>query len=229
MKSSTSFSTINRKLYIYQPKLFTNSLPLLVDRYPKYSGFVLDPEITSCRYIDHLVIKSRKRLNILKYISGRDWVADSFTLRNTYLALIRPILEYGYPIYCCASKTNLQKLERVQLSPARIITGLRNNCPNNIVLFEADLRPLRDRRNSNLMKYYNKLLNYNSGNRTSAILKCWGNNQRFKKNSPYNQVISENLIFNSIEPHHLYSCIDPSVELPGVFFYPTLCSCSQDL
>ncbi|GIX69280.1 reverse transcriptase domain-containing protein [Caerostris extrusa] len=48
--------------------------------------------------------------------------------------------------FCCASNTNLQKLDRVQLSAARVITGLRNTCPNDRVLYEADLQPLSLRR-----------------------------------------------------------------------------------
>ncbi|GIY51265.1 hypothetical protein CEXT_813451 [Caerostris extrusa] len=42
---------------------------LEVDKPSKYLGFVLDPEIVSNRYIDHLVLRGRKRLTILKYIS----------------------------------------------------------------------------------------------------------------------------------------------------------------
>ncbi|GFT71358.1 reverse transcriptase domain-containing protein [Nephila pilipes] len=108
------------------------------------------------------------------------------------------------------------------MSIARIITGLRNRCPNDIVLSEADLRQFSGRRNSNLVKYYTKILSYNSGNRNSAFLKCWSNNQRPKKNSSYSQVISENPIFSSVEPHHLYSSTEPSVGIPEVFSHPTL-------
>ncbi|GFW69485.1 RNase H domain-containing protein [Trichonephila clavipes] len=50
---------------------------------------------------------------------------------------------------------NLQKLEKVQLSAARIITGLKNTCPRDIVLFEADLQLLSLRRRTCLTKYYN--------------------------------------------------------------------------
>lgn len=57
-------------------------------------------------------------------------------------SLIRPILEYDISVYCCASDTNHQKLEKIQLSAARIITGLRNSCPRELVLFKADLLPL---------------------------------------------------------------------------------------
>ncbi|GFX37120.1 putative RNA-directed DNA polymerase from transposon BS [Trichonephila clavipes] len=98
-KSSTSYFTTHRKLYKYQSKIFLGGSLLSVDKHPKYLGFVPDPEISSSRHIDHLVHKSRKQLNILKYISCHDWGADSFTIRNNYLALFRPILEYGCPIY----------------------------------------------------------------------------------------------------------------------------------
>ncbi|GFY32867.1 hypothetical protein TNCV_4024911 [Trichonephila clavipes] len=81
------------------------------------------------------------------------------------------ILEYNVLVYCSASVTNLQKLERVQLSAARIITGLRNTFPKDIVLFEADLQPLSLRRRACLRKYYNKLRSLYSRNRTSAYFK----------------------------------------------------------
>ncbi|GBN62704.1 hypothetical protein AVEN_75006-1 [Araneus ventricosus] len=160
-KSTVGFFTTNRKLCNFHPILL-NHQPLAVNKHPKYLGFVLDPEILSNIHIDHLVLRARKRLNILKYISGRDWGADASTLRSSYISLIRHILEYGYPIYCCASDTNLQRLERVHLSAARIITGLRNSCPKDIVLDEANLEPPSLGRIPNLVKYYNKLYSLDS-------------------------------------------------------------------
>ncbi|GFT39228.1 uncharacterized protein NPIL_376411 [Nephila pilipes] len=82
-------------------------------------------------------------------------------------------------------------------------------------------RTIRVQLNDSMSRGF-KLNHYNAGNRISAFLKCWSNNQGLKKNSPFRQVNNENLIFNSVEPHHLYSCIDPSVGLSGVIFYPTL-------
>ncbi|GFW82819.1 putative RNA-directed DNA polymerase from transposon BS [Trichonephila clavipes] len=124
-KSVVGFFTTNRKLYNFQPNIFLYNQPLTIDKHPKYSGFILDPEILGNKHIDNIVFKARKWLYILRYISGRDWGADAGTLRKTYISIIRPILEYGVPDYCSASVTNLQKLEKVQLSAARIITGLK--------------------------------------------------------------------------------------------------------
>ncbi|GFY33340.1 hypothetical protein TNCV_1897921 [Trichonephila clavipes] len=60
------------------------------------------------------------------------------TIRNTYIAHIRPILEYGVPVYKVASASNLDKLKRVQLSVVRIITGVHIGCQRDIVLHEAE-------------------------------------------------------------------------------------------
>ncbi|GFY21294.1 RNase H domain-containing protein [Trichonephila clavipes] len=51
-----------------------------------------------------------------------------------------------------ASRTNLAKLDRVQSSAARIITGMRHSCPTDLVLFEADIMPLDLRRKLLLSK-----------------------------------------------------------------------------
>ncbi|XP_071043369.1 uncharacterized protein [Parasteatoda tepidariorum] len=169
-------------------------------------------------HIDHLVSKARKRHNILKYLAGRDWGVDANSLRTTYISFIRPILEYGYPIYSCASETNLQKLERVQLSATRIISGLRNSCPSDMALYETNLQPLRIRRRANLVKYYN-LYSYGRNHRTSLYLHTWHNNQRLKKLTPFGLAESQSLVSREVEPQSLRSCFDPSDELPRFFFH----------
>ncbi|GFY29385.1 putative RNA-directed DNA polymerase from transposon BS [Trichonephila clavipes] len=82
-KSMISFFTTNRKLYNFHPNIFSYNQPLTVDKHPKYLGFVLDPEIKGNKHIDNIVLKERKRLNVLRYISGCDWRADAGSLRNT--------------------------------------------------------------------------------------------------------------------------------------------------
>ncbi|GFY70113.1 RNase H domain-containing protein [Trichonephila inaurata madagascariensis] len=99
-------------------------------------------EVNCGKRIEKIADKARKRLKILKYLSGRDWGSDASTLRITYTTLVRPVLEYGYQIFQVPYPTNLKTLERVQLSAPRIITGLRYSCPTDIVLYEADVQPL---------------------------------------------------------------------------------------
>ncbi|GBM15420.1 hypothetical protein AVEN_199672-1 [Araneus ventricosus] len=120
-----------------QPKIYLKGNLLEITNTPTYLGFTLDTEINCGKHIAKLAEKGRKRLQLLKFISGRDLGANSGTLRMIYTALSRPFLGYGYQIYQVAFHTNLNKLERVQLSAALMITGLRSCCPKAIVLFEA--------------------------------------------------------------------------------------------
>ncbi|GFS90074.1 putative RNA-directed DNA polymerase from transposon BS [Trichonephila clavipes] len=130
-------------------------------------------------------------------------VGDDNTLRTTYISLVRPILEYGFAVYFCASEANLNKLQRVQLSVARTITGLRNSCPNNIVFHGNDLPPL-SMRSYILEKYYNKLSSYNDHHRRIfAYLHSWLNNRRFKKHNPFFLAVDMCLFSGNVEPHSL--------------------------
>ncbi|GFS64992.1 putative RNA-directed DNA polymerase from transposon BS [Trichonephila clavipes] len=92
----------------------------------------------------------------------------------------------------------LNKPERVQLSAARIITGICNSCPNNIVLYKSDLPPLCMRSYS-LVKYYNKLSSYNDHHRTSTYLNSWLNNRRLKKHSPLSLAVDLDLFSGNAE------------------------------
>ncbi|GFV01128.1 putative RNA-directed DNA polymerase from transposon BS [Trichonephila clavipes] len=141
-KSIVSLFTTNRHLYNYSSELFLMREHLNYSKYPTYLGFTLDSEVNCGKHIEKIADKARKRLKILKYLSGRDWGSDASTLRITYTTLVLPVLEYGYQIFHVASPTNLKKLERAQLSAARIITDLRYSCPTDIVLYEADIRSL---------------------------------------------------------------------------------------
>ncbi|GFV92153.1 uncharacterized protein TNCV_1895891 [Trichonephila clavipes] len=154
-------------------------------------------------------------------MSGRDWGADAFTLKITYTTLIRPVLEFGSAIFFIASNSNLNKIERILLSFARIIAGLCNSCPYNLVLYECNLQPLNMRRNYCLTKYFNKLLSYGDQHRTSQYLKHWKENQRLKENSPFSQALAQNLSF-TVEHHCLTSFINLVLRLQGVTFHYNL-------
>ncbi|GFV87016.1 putative RNA-directed DNA polymerase from transposon BS [Trichonephila clavipes] len=92
--------------------IFTTTLlmseRLNYSKYPTYLGFTLDSEVNCGKHIEKIADKARKRLKILKCLSGRDWGSDASTLRITYTTLVRPFLEYGYQIFQVASPTNLK-------------------------------------------------------------------------------------------------------------------------
>ncbi|UYV69472.1 hypothetical protein LAZ67_6003711 [Cordylochernes scorpioides] len=221
-KSETCLFTTDKKLYKIRPKIILKEQQLQYNKHPKYLGYTLDPEINSSKHIEEVIRKGRDRLKILKYISGREWGADATTLKLTYTSLIRPILEYGYQIYGTASETNLKSLERIQLSAARIITGLRNTCPNDIVLYEADIMPLKDRRSYNLPKYINKIKSYGNKHRTSKYILNWESNLRLKKEGPLHLAKRNEFLKYKVEKNYLAEKISPCKPLQDVIFNATL-------
>ncbi|UYV84210.1 hypothetical protein LAZ67_X001527 [Cordylochernes scorpioides] len=204
------------------PKIILKEQQLQYNKHPKYLGYTLDPEINSSKHIEEVIRKGRDQLKILKYISGREWGADATTLKLTYTSLIRPILEYGYQIYGTASETNLKSLERIQLSAARIITGLRNTCPNDIVLYEADIMPLKDRRSYNLPKYINKIKSYGNKHRTSKYILNWESNLRLKKEGPLHLARRNGFLKYKVEKNYLAEKISPCEPLQNVIFNASL-------
>ncbi|GFX02242.1 putative RNA-directed DNA polymerase from transposon BS [Trichonephila clavipes] len=87
-KSTVSLFTAYRNLYNYSPEIFLMSERLNYSKYPTYLGFPLDSEVNCGKHIEKIADKARKRLKILKYLSGRDWGSDASTLRITYTTLI---------------------------------------------------------------------------------------------------------------------------------------------
>ncbi|GFX34261.1 RNase H domain-containing protein [Trichonephila clavipes] len=165
-----------------------------------------------------IVIWRLEVTRILKYLSGRDWGSDASTLRITYTTLVCPVLEYGYQIFHVASPANLKKLERVQLSAARIITGLRYCCPTDVVLYEADIQPFTMRFEVNSYRYFNKIKSFGSFNRTSSFILNWTSNQRLKRDRPLNDMYKRGFIDCNVDPSAPFSCITPIDSLNHVEF-----------
>ncbi|UYV74997.1 hypothetical protein LAZ67_12002044, partial [Cordylochernes scorpioides] len=122
-KSETCLFATDKKLYKIRPKIILKEQQFQYKKHPKYLGYTLDPEINSSKHIEEVIRKGRDRLKILKDISEREWGADATTLKLTCTSLIRPILEYGYQIYCTASEINLKSLESIQLN----VSGMLNH------------------------------------------------------------------------------------------------------
>ncbi|GFV06237.1 reverse transcriptase domain-containing protein [Trichonephila clavipes] len=137
-------------------------------------------------------------------------------LFSLYIAGIEKIISRS------ASPTNLAKLDRVQSSAARIITGMRHSCPTDLVLFEADIMPLGLRRKLLLSKYFCKLYSYGDYNHTSAYLITWINRHRLKRDSPFSRMQAMDLLDQDVEEHFLKNVFNTQEGLPRVPFKPEM-------
>jgi hypothetical protein len=88
--------------------------------YP-FLGVIFSSDCKWTQHIDVLIERTSKQLNILtklKYRFKRDY------LKKIYLVFIRPILEYASEIWDNCGQTNCNRLEKIQIEAARIVTGL---------------------------------------------------------------------------------------------------------
>ena len=81
----------------------------------------------------------------MRKLAGTSWGADTKVLKRLYIGRVRPVLEYGTSAWSTTSKTNYGKVQRVQNSAARIITGALRSTPINSLESFAGLQPMEDR------------------------------------------------------------------------------------
>ena len=89
----------------------------------KYLGVIFDSSFTWSKHISYTVDKSRRRLGLLRALSGVHWGANKTTLLMIYRALIRSILLYGNVAMASLSKAAMRRLTAVQYAALQICAG----------------------------------------------------------------------------------------------------------
>nr|CAI5838704.1 unnamed protein product [Callosobruchus analis] len=119
----------------------------------KLLGVVFDCKLNWKNHIDHLVIRCRKVLNLIKCMARIRWGADREMLIRIYQALIESRISYASIVYGSARRSKIKELERVQLAAVRAATGAFRTSPTAAVLCEASIMPLH-------LKIRQQMLNY---------------------------------------------------------------------
>jgi ribonuclease HI len=109
-------------------------------------------------HIERAETKSRRKLAILRKLSGTTWGANERILKNVYQQGIRPHLEYGSTAFSAASDTTLQRLDKVQNQALRIITGGMKSTPIQEMEKITGIQPLQERRDTKVMIQGEKFL-----------------------------------------------------------------------
>jgi ribonuclease HI len=108
----------------------------------KFLGVIFDCRLTWNAHIDYVITKCRKRLGLLRSVSGNKWGASKKALLMLYRALIRPILDYGAVAFCTASNTQLKKMETIQAQALRICCGAAHGTATAAIQNECGEMPL---------------------------------------------------------------------------------------
>ena len=146
--------------------LFNNTSVMKVDEY-KHLGIIPDSNLSFSAHIKSAISKSRKGIGLLKYLSK---YLPRHTLNELYKLYVRPHLDYGDVIYHFPAKvcefsgsviltSLMEKLESVQYSAARAITGTWRGTSREKLYAELGWEPLSGRRWSRRLTLFYKIIN----------------------------------------------------------------------
>jgi hypothetical protein len=121
----------------------------------KHLGVNFSNDCKWTKHIDVLIERTSKQLKILrklKYRLKRDYL-------KIYLVFILPILEYASEVWDNCGQTNGNRLEKIQIEAARILTGLSIYASFDSIYKETGWETLSTRRKvKKLLLFFTKLL-----------------------------------------------------------------------
>ena len=97
----------------------------------KYLGVSFDQRLTLSKHILDISSRATLRMRILKKLTGTQWGANLKNLKQVYIGSVRLVLEYGYSTLGTAASITLQKLDKIQNTGLRIISGGMKSAPIN--------------------------------------------------------------------------------------------------
>jgi hypothetical protein len=89
----------------------------------RYLGVILDTRLTWSSHIDHVRKKAAQRLEVLGPLLHR---RSGLSIRNgvlLYKQIIRPMMDYGCPVWRSAARSHISKLQVIQPKCLRAATG----------------------------------------------------------------------------------------------------------
>jgi len=125
------------------PDLSLNGIPVEKKDFMKHLGFYLDSRLCFSKHIKEAVLKAKKGLSLLKYLSK---YVSRKVLDLSYKLYVRPHLDYGDVIYHNQRMDLMKLIEQVQYSAALIVSGCWKGSNRERLYEELGWESLSDRR-----------------------------------------------------------------------------------
>ena len=148
----TSFVLFSRKRKKHNINLIFNGAELKRVDSVKFLGMIFDSKLSWKEHVDYIIMRCRKRLNLLKAIAGSKWGADKRTMIIVYKAMILSVIDYGCEIYDSACKSRKWSLDRIQNQALRLCTGALRCTSIEALEVDCGLFPLDLRRHMKQVK-----------------------------------------------------------------------------
>ena len=154
--SKTKVIMFSTKKHIEYPKLLFQQCELDFITEHKHLGVLFSHDASWSPHIDNILSIAYKKLSLLKKLKFK---VNRKTLSLMYTSFIRPQLEYASVVWGCCQQGDSDKLEKLQLYAARIVTGLTTIASKDSLYFETGWEPLSCRRQEARLKTMFKLHN----------------------------------------------------------------------
>ncbi|KAL1447573.1 hypothetical protein WDU94_009873 [Cyamophila willieti] len=161
-----------------------NGITLQTEKHIKILGMIFDPCLSWKLHIDYTKARATKAMNILQILNNRYHGLRRKVLIRLYKSYVRPIIDYGAPIYSSASDPQLARLEPIQNSALRIATGAFKSSRIENLLVDAGEPPLYLRRKYLRNNYVTKVLCNVQNSMRDIILNISDGNLEFFHNRP---------------------------------------------
>ena len=140
----------------YHPPLYFDGIPIQEVTNHKHLGLIFNNTCHWGQHIDYIVDKAYKKLNILRSLK---FDLDRLTLQIMYFSFIRPVLEYGDIIFDNCPSYYSEKLEKINIEAARIVTGATKLVSINTLYNECGWDTLEKRREKHKLIQFYKMKN----------------------------------------------------------------------
>lgn len=181
-KMNSSLNIINSELETLEMQInpnksgtvcFTNNIPdnlnvhinnnqIELKPVHQYLGIWLDHRLNFKTHITETTIKAKKKINIIKMLSRKKGGCHPETLQKINNSIIRSVLDYGISVYSSASKTDFNRLEKVQNLSIRTSLRYLQSTPIHVIYAEAGELPLKYRAQYLTFKEILKTLYYSN-------------------------------------------------------------------
>ena len=136
------------------PAVYFDNLPITEVNNHTYLGLKFSYNLKWNDHIEDISVKATKRLNMmlpLKYKISRK------TLEIMYKTLVQPVMEYAIVVWGGTFDTTLSKLEEINVSALRLISGATSNSNISNLYKETALNSFYQRRDIAMLKMFYKI------------------------------------------------------------------------
>ena len=130
----------------WDPELLAGNDQIKTVKEYRFLGVTIDSDLRFTKHIENIAEKARKRVNIMRCMSTKDWGFSPESQRKLFMTYVRSVLDYASPSWnAWISETSRGELQKVQNQGLRAINNMCKTCPIDFLHLEAAIEPLADR------------------------------------------------------------------------------------